>query len=90
MTDEILDLTTHAAHQSDRWMFVALLVIGLISIGILFKYFTGRLDCLQSRMDRQTEDFVQHLKVANTEMLEIIHSAKEVISRVERKLDAMK
>ena len=90
MAEDILNLTNHAAGQSDRWMFVALLVIGLISIGILFKYFTGRLDSLQTRMDKQTEDFVRHLQTANTEMLEIIHSAKEVISRVERKLDLLK
>lgn len=85
-----LDLINHAAAQTDRWMFIALLVIGIAAISVLFKYFTGRLDSLQSRMDKQTEDFVAHLKTANTEMLEIIASAKEVIQRVERKLELFK
>ena len=85
-----LDLINHAATQSDRWMFIALLVIGVTAISILFKYFTGRIDALQDRMDSQTAEFVLHLKTANTEMLEIISSARDVIQRVERKLELFK
>lgn len=77
----------HAAAQSDRWLFVALLVIGISAIGILFRYFTGRLDALQTRMDSQTAEFVSHLKTANQEMLAVIASAKAVIERVERRLE---
>lgn len=77
----------HAATQSDRWLFVALLVIGISAIGILFRYFTGRLDTLQTRMDSQTAEFVSHLKTANQEMLAVIASAKAVIERVERRLE---
>jgi hypothetical protein len=29
----------HAAHQDDRWMFVALLAIGLVTIYFLARYF---------------------------------------------------
>jgi hypothetical protein len=87
MQKEILDITNYASGQSDRWLFVALLVIGLAAIGVLFRYFTGRLDNLQTRMDTQTAEFVQHLKTANSEMLTVIASARSVIERVERKLD---
>jgi len=90
MTNDLITTINHAAGQSDRWMFIALMVIGIAAISVLFKYFTGRLDNLQERMDRQTEDFVKHLKTANSEMLDVISSAKEVIQRVERKLDAIK
>jgi len=90
MTDELLSLTTHASGQSDRWLFVALLIIGLTAIGILFRYFTARLDTLQDRMDAQTTEFVSHLKTANQEMLAVIASAKAVIERVERKLEIHK
>ena len=79
-----MEVVTFAAHQSDRWLFVALLVIGMAAVWFLFLYFTGRIDRLQSRMDEQTEDFVAHLKKANAEMLEVIASAKAVIERVER------
>lgn len=87
MEQSLLEATNFAAGQSDRWMFVALLIIGLAAIGVLFRYFTGRLDSLQDRMDTQTAEFVSHLKTANQEMLGVIASAKSVIERVERKLE---
>jgi hypothetical protein len=93
----VIETANYAAMQSDRWLFVALLIIGLLAIGVLFKFFTSRLDNLQQRMDRQTEDFVSHLKTANKEMLEVIASAQETIAkntnlieRVERKLELIK
>jgi len=88
MEKQLLDVTNFAAGQSDRWLFVALLIIGLAAIGVLFRYFTGRLDSLQDRMDSQTAEFVAHLKTANQEMLSVITSAKSVIERVERKLES--
>jgi hypothetical protein len=87
MDQHLIDATNFAAGQSDRWLFVALLVIGLAAIGVLFRYFTARLDTLQDRMDGQTAEFVAHLKTANQEMLGVIASAKAVIERVERKLE---
>lgn len=93
----IVEAANYAAQQSDRWLFVALLIIGLFAIWVLFKFFTSRLDSLQQRMDRQTEEFVSHLKTANKEMLEVIASAQETIAkntnlieRVERKLEVLK
>lgn len=84
--ESALDTINYAASQSDRWLFVALIVIGLFAIWILFRYFTGRIDRLQERMDLQTEEFVSHLKQANAEMLAVLSSAKAVIERVERHL----
>ena len=88
MEQHLIDATNFAAGQSDRWLFVALLIIGITAIGILFRYFTARLDTLQDRMDKQNADFVAHLTTANREMLEVISSAKVVIERVERKLES--
>ena len=87
MDQHLLEATNFAAGQSDRWLFVALLIIGITAIGILFRYFTARLDTLQDRMDKQNADFVAHLTTANREMLDVISSAKVVIERVERKLE---
>lgn len=90
----VIDATNHAAAQTDRWMFVALLVIGMFSIGYLFRFFTQRIDALQNRMDVQSGDFINHLQKANKEMLEVISLAQSTISknsllmdRVERKLN---
>jgi hypothetical protein len=88
MDQHLLEATNFAAGQSDRWLFVALLIIGITAIGILFRYFTARLDTLQDRMDKQNADFVSHLTTANREMLDVISSAKTVIERVERKLES--
>ena len=89
----IIETANVAASQSDRWFFVALIIIGLFSAFMLFKYFTGRLDALQKRMDDQSADFIDHLKIANKDMLEVIGTAHKTISlntammeRVEKKL----
>jgi hypothetical protein len=90
----VIEATNHAAGQSDRWMFVALLVIGMLAIGYLFRFFTQRIDALQTRMDIQSGDFINHLQKANKEMLEVISLAQSTISknsllmdRVERRLN---
>lgn len=94
MTSTYIDAINHAAAQSDRWLFVALILIGLLAVFSLFRYFTSRLDRLKNQMDDQTTEFVTHLKTANREMLTVIASAQEVINRnsqimerVERKLE---
>jgi hypothetical protein len=93
MKDTVVEAANFAAQQSDRWLFVALLVIGLMCIGVLFRYFTARLDSLQARMDTQTAEFLSHLKSANKEMLDVIALANATISknstlleRIERKI----
>lgn len=78
---QVIETANYAAQQSDRWMFVALLVIGLLCIGVLFKYFTNRLDTLQSRMDSQTQEFMSHLKTANKEMLDVIAMSNSTIAK---------
>jgi predicted Holliday junction resolvase-like endonuclease len=90
----IIEAANHASTQSDRWMFVALLTIGLLSIGYLFRFFTNRIDALQDRMDSQSSDFIGHLRTSNKEMLEVITLAQATISknsilmeRIEKKLD---
>jgi hypothetical protein len=79
--DKVVETTNYIAQQSDRWMFVALLVIGIGCIWILFKYFTSRLDHLQARMDTQTNEFLTHLKTANKEMLDVISMANATIAK---------
>ena len=81
MDAPLLETINYASSQTDRWMFVALLVIGLAAVGILFKFFTARLDAIQQRMDEQTREFVDHLKDSNREMLTLISSSQDAINR---------
>lgn len=90
----VIETANYVAQQSDRWMFVALLIIGILCIWVLFKYFTSRLDHLQGRMDAQTSEFLSHLKTANKEMLDVIAMANATITknsmlleRIEKKLN---
>jgi len=84
-------------------MFVALLVIGLVFVFILIRFFMSRFDDLQRRIDdsqlkfdAQNAEFIRHLKQNNAELLEVIATAHQTISkntlimeRVERKLESI-
>jgi hypothetical protein len=95
MTPEsALSFVNHAARQDATWHLIALVVIGLIFASVLFRWFTRRLERVESKMDQQNEEFVMHLKTANREMLEVISSnqqttnrAIQIMDRLESKLD---
>lgn len=93
MTQESLNTITYAAQQSDRWMFVALLFIGVAFSTFLFRYFASEVRSIRCEMKSQNEDFIAHLKTANKEITELVKTAHETIARnsvvmerVERKL----
>jgi type VI protein secretion system component VasK len=79
--EEHLNAITYAAAQSDRWLFVALLVIGVFCITFLFRWFTKRLEKVEAKMDEQNKEFVFHLQTANKEMLEVLNIANQTINR---------
>jgi uncharacterized membrane protein (DUF106 family) len=92
--DSALSIINHAARQDATWHLIALVAIGLIFASILFRWFTKRLERVESKMDEQNEEFVKHLKTANREMLEVISSnqqttnrAIQIMDRLETKLD---
>jgi hypothetical protein len=92
--DSALGIINHAARQDATWHLIALVAIGLIFASILFRWFTRRLERVESKMDEQNEEFVKHLKTANREMLEVISSNQQttnraitIMDRLESKLD---
>lgn len=78
--NEISEFATYASVQTDRWLFIALLGVAMISIMVLFKFFTSRLDKLQAKMEDQTKDFLKHLQTNNSEMLVLIAQAQRTIA----------
>ena len=93
MSDHIKTIT-EIAQQSDRWMFVALLVVGIFAVIVLFRFFTSRLDKVEKKMDQVQSDFNSHLKTANKEMLEVLSLSNQtigrnmtILDRIERKLE---
>jgi hypothetical protein len=93
-TDSALGIINHAARQDATWHLIALVAIGLVFASILFRWFTRRLERVETKMDQQNEEFVTHLKTANREMLEVISSNQQttnraitIMDRLESKLD---
>ena len=93
MTDEAFDSISFAAQQSDRWMFVALLFIGVTFSTFLFRYFASEVKSIRGEMREQNIEFITHLKIANKEITELVKTAHEIIAknsvimeRVEKKL----
>jgi type II secretory pathway pseudopilin PulG len=92
--NEYVETISFAANQSDRWMFVALLVIGILAVIVLFRFFTNRLERVEKKMDQVQCEFNQHLKTANKEMLEVLSLSNQtigrnmtILDRIERKLE---
>jgi hypothetical protein len=95
--DSALNLVNHAAAQDATWHLIALVAIGLVFATVLFRWFTRRLERVEVKMDEQNSEFVQHLKTANREMLEVISSNQQttnraiaIMDRLETKLDIYK
>jgi hypothetical protein len=84
MPDPILikatsDAATFAAAQSDRWLFVALLAIFLLSIGWMAKWFMARNDSLQVRVDALQKEFNDFLQNRHTAMMAVVDKNTNVL-----------
>ena len=79
--DETLKTIDHASRQDDRWMFIALLVIGLITIRYLARYFMRQVADLQREIVATRTEFEQHLKTANAEMVAALTKSSEIIAQ---------
>ena len=95
--DAALKIVNHAAAQDATWHLVALVVIGILFVIAIFRWFTKRMEKLETKMDHQSTEFIAHLKTANREMLEVIHQNQQttnraisIMDRLETKLDLYK
>ena len=78
--DKAIEAVDHAAHQDDRWMFVALLVIGMVTIYFLARYFMGQIAELQQEIAAVRTEFETHLRTANADMVAALTKSSEVIA----------
>ena len=93
--NETINAVDHAAHQDDRWMFVALLIVGMVTIYFLARYFMGEIAGLQREIAAVRTEFETHLRTANADMIaaltkstEVIAHNSAVIEQIHRKLMA--
>lgn len=98
-----IDTVTSVAQQSDRWIFVALLGIGISACWVLFRHFTAREMALEGKIDRiaergeeQAQQFIAYLQSANKDLAAILnetnstlHKNAQLMERVERKLEKL-
>ena len=91
-----IETINYASGQSDRWMFIALLALGIIAVSIVFKYLTSRLDKVEKKMEQVQIEFNSHLKTANKDMLEVLSMSNQtigrnmtILDRIERKLEQL-
>lgn len=78
--DAAIKTVDHAAHQDDRWMFVALLAIGIVTIYFLARYFMRQIAELQREITAVRSEFEAHLKSANADMVAALTKSSEVIA----------
>ena len=78
--DHAIQAVDHAAHQDDRWMFVALLVVGMVTIYFLARYFMGEIAELQREIVAVRSEFETHLRTANADMVAALTKSTEVIA----------
>ena len=93
--DKAMEAVDHAAHQDDRWMFVALLVVGMVTIYFLTRYFMREIAELQREIVAVRTEFETHLRTANADMVAALTKSTEVIAhnsalieQIQRKLIA--
>ena len=91
--DKVIEAVDHAAHQDDRWMFVALLIIGLVTIYFLARYFMRQIAELQQEIAAVRTEFETYLRTANADMVaaltkstEVIAHNSAIIEQIQRKL----
>ena len=93
--DSAIQTLDHAAHQDDRWMFVALLLVGMVTIYFLARYFMRQIAELQREIAAVRSEFETHLRTANADMVaaltkstEVIAHNSAVIEQIQKRLEA--
>jgi tetrahydromethanopterin S-methyltransferase subunit G len=96
MEESILKTIDLASTKGDRFMFVALLALGIIAVSVVFKYLTSRLDKVEKKMDQVQHEFNDHLRNVNKEMMEVLSVSNQaigrnmlILDRIERKIESL-
>lgn len=83
---ETLDVIDRAAKASDRWLFIALLVIGMFTVGSIVRWFMAQLDKRDLKIEALTKEigqvrgeFTAHLLASVKELQALLARNTEVI-----------
>lgn len=73
-----------AAKHDDRWLFIALLVIGLLAVWVIVKYFMAQIAVLSQRIDGIHTEYQGYLRDQNERLSKIIAENTAVLRLVEK------
>lgn len=89
------DAINYASMQSDRWLFIALLVVFLIAVWLMARYFTkrdettrGEVIAMQGRLDEQMKAFNAFLIERNTAMTAVIEKNNDLLQSAVHALES--
>lgn len=83
--DVVTGIADHAAAQSDRWMFVAMLAIFLVSMLSLAKWFIGDRKGLADRLTAVTDRHIEH----TAKLSEVVTNNTVAMNRISDKIDSL-
>jgi hypothetical protein len=72
----------HASMQSDRWLFIALLVIVFLALAAMARWFMLQLDRANASTHAVQAAFTDHLKGAGVEQAKVITECTQAIHRM--------
>lgn len=88
------DLLDKIAKKNDRWLFVALLCIGLFAMCMVVQWGRSELAAQAAKYDKLEIQFIEQLTKGNQELTTIVHdntraieANSRVLERVSAKLD---
>lgn len=79
--DDIIQAANTAAKQDDRWLFVALLIVGLVTIYFLARYFMSEIAKSQQEIVEVRKEFQGYLSTQNTEVVAALAKSSMVIAQ---------
>lgn len=77
----VSDAATFASVQSDRWLFIVLLIVFLVAIAWMARWFMARNDALQGRVDGLQKEFNDFLQSRHAVMAGIVEKNTSVLEK---------
>lgn len=77
--DQVKEIADYAALQSDRWLFLAMLVVFLVAMYFTIRWGMAQLAARDGRIDALSKEFNTHLMTSVKELSAVISHNTDVI-----------
>lgn len=79
---EITNIADHAAQQSDRWLFIALLILFILASVVLWRWMVNDREKMEQRLSAMTERHIE----GQQKLVEVVTKNTEVVANNTRVL----